>query len=374
MTSEFLPTAVLPQIAAEFDIPASQVGFLVTLFALTVVVASAPLTIVTRRFSRKWLLVAMLGLYVASTLMAAIAPVYEVLAVARVIAGLTHALFWAVAMPYVALLVPASSLTRAVSVVTAGITLAFILGVPGAAAIGIAVGWRMSFAILTAAFLVLLVLAVWLLPNAEYRVVAEPGAVIPPLRRDRTVGALAIVSVSAVLLAGGHSILFTYIAPWAIQVGGVGEEALSAVLLAYGLAGVIGLVIAGRFGDRRPRFVFNLMLAGMLVALVGLALLGHSLALVLAGVILWNATFGGLLPMFNTRMIQSASARLRNLTGALTGTAFNAAIGLGALVGGLLLDGLGVGAVAWFAAGTVALALIWTLATDRVRLDLARET
>ena len=134
VTSEFLPTAVLPQIAAEFDIPASQVGFLVTLFALTVVVASAPLTIVTRRFSRKWLLVVMLALYVVSTLLAAVAPVYEVLAGARILAGLTHALFWAVAMPYVALLVPASQLTRAISVVTAGITLAFILGVPGGAA------------------------------------------------------------------------------------------------------------------------------------------------------------------------------------------------------------------------------------------------
>ena len=50
VSSEFLPTGLLPDIAAELNVSESQVGLLVTIFAGTVVLSTAPLTVLTRRF------------------------------------------------------------------------------------------------------------------------------------------------------------------------------------------------------------------------------------------------------------------------------------------------------------------------------------
>src|SRR6476660_4927067 len=100
VTSEFLPTGLLPDMARDLDVSQSQVGLLVTIFAATVVIFTAPLAALTHRYSRKWLLIAVLGVFALANVLAAIAPSYELLVGARVLGGLAHGLFWAIAGAY----------------------------------------------------------------------------------------------------------------------------------------------------------------------------------------------------------------------------------------------------------------------------------
>jgi predicted MFS family arabinose efflux permease len=368
VSSEFLPTGVLPQIAAELRVSESQVGLLVTVFAVAVVATAAPLAILTRRFSRKWLLVVLLGIFALSNVLAALAPGYEFLAGARVLGGLAHGLFWAVAGPYTALLVPRKQLARAVAITTSGGSLAFVIGVPAGAAIGQLVGWRLSFVVMAVATVVFLALVVVLLPPVQHRVPLATGEIALPVRRDRSFVAFGIIAVSILLTAGAHNLLYTYIAPWSIGVGGVDEHLVSVVLLFFGAAGAVGLALGGTFGDRAPRLTVNLMTAGIVVALAVLALFGHGLIGVIVGMVLWSAAFGGLPALFQTRALHGSSARMRDLSGAVVTTAFNLAIGGGAFVGGLVLDGVGLESLPWFAMGGVLCGLVWTLATDRARI------
>lgn len=375
VSSEFLPTGLLPDIAADLRVSESRVGLLVTVFAITVVVSAAPLTLVTRRFSRKWLLVTMLAIFALSNVLASVAPTYEMLAAARILGGLAHGLFWAVANPYVALLVAPTQLARAVSVTTGGGSFAFILGVPFTAAIGHAVGWRWAFATMALLVVAFAVLAVIFLPAVEHRV-AKPPKVQTVMTatgsirdvRDRSMIAVGIVGVTVLLVASGHNLFYTYIAPWAIGVGGVPDDYVSLVLLFYGIAGAAGLLVVGIFGDRYPRLTLNLMVVGLIVFIVATALLGRGLVATIVLMMLWSASFGGLPALFQTRALHGASARIRDLTGAIVTTAFNSAIGLGALFGGLVLDGLGLAVVPWVAAAVVAAGLVWVLATDRARI------
>ncbi|MET0806383.1 MAG: MFS transporter, partial [Lacisediminihabitans sp.] len=140
VTSEFLPTGLLPDIAAGLTVSASQVGFLVTVFAGTVVLSTTPLAALTRNFSRKSLVVVVLLIIAASGVLAAVAPTYAVLVVARVIGGLAHGLFWAVVGAYAAHLVPKHQIGRAVAITSGGGTAAFVLGVPLGTALGHALG------------------------------------------------------------------------------------------------------------------------------------------------------------------------------------------------------------------------------------------
>src|SRR5690606_26753016 len=145
--------------------------------------------------------------------------------------------------------------------------------------------------------------------------------------------------VTVLLIATGHNLFYTYIAPWTIGVAGVPADLVSLLLLFYGLAGAVGLVIVGAFADRYPRLTLNLMVGGLIVFIVAIALFARGVgpAIVLAA--LWGVTFGGLPALFQTRALHGASARIRDLTGAITTTAFNSAIGLGALLGCVVFDG-----------------------------------
>lgn len=373
VSSEFLPTGLLPDIAAGLDVSESRVGLLVTVFAFTVVLSAAPLTVLTRRFSRKWLLVMLLGIFAISNVLAAFAPNYETLAVARVLGGLAHGLFWAIASPYVSILVAPTQLARAVSVTTGGGAFAFILGVPFTAAIGHAVGWRWAFATMAGLIVAFAVLTVVFLPALDHRVpkrlvmTTDTGSIIA-VKRDRSIIAVGIVGVTVLLIATGHNLIYTYIAPWVISVAGVPGDSVSLLLLFYGIAGALGLLVAGVFGDRYPRLTLNLMVVALVASLIVTALFARGLVPAILVTMLWSASFGGLPALFQTRALHAAWARIRDLTGAIVTTAFNSAIGLGALLGGVALDQLGIASIPYVAAAVVAAGAGWVFATDRARI------
>lgn len=368
VSSEFLPTGLLPDIAADLRVSESRVGLLVSVFAFTVVLSATPLTFLTRRFDRKWLLVTLLGVFALSNVFAALAPNYELLAAARILGGLAHGLFWAVVNPYTAFLVPRHQLARAISVTTAGGTFAFIGGVPFTAALGHALGWRLAFAAMAVLVVAFAVLTMILLPTVSHRVQLKTGEIAVPLLRDRTVVALAIVAMTVLLVATGHNLFYTYIAPWSIDVGRVPADLVSVELLFLGGAGAIGLVLAGMFGDRWPRLTVNLMVATLIASIVLMARFADGIVPVILLGMLWSAAFGGLPALFSARSLDGTSPRVREYAGAIVTTAFNSAIGLGALFGGLVLDHAGIAAVPWWAAGIVAVGFAWVLATDRARI------
>jgi len=367
VTSEFLPTGLLPDMAAELGVSESQIGLLITVFAGTVVISTAPLTVLTRRYSRKWLMVLLLGAFALTNVLCAIAPTYEVLLVARVLGGLAHGLFWAVTGPYASLLVPRHQLARAISVTNAGGTLAFVLGVPLGTALGHALGWRLAFGVMAGVVVVFVLLVVLFLPPVSHRVSLATGELAIPVHRDRSIAAVAIVCVTVILLITGHNIFYTYIAPWAIDIGHLPSDGVSGALFAYGAAGAIGLVLSGIFGDRFPRGAVIVAVAGGMASIAALGWLGTSPAAVIAGLVAWSIFFGGIPALMHARVLHSASDRIRDLAAASLTTAFNLAIGAGALLGGLLLDGFGLALLPWVAAALYAAALVFIVATDRRR-------
>jgi predicted MFS family arabinose efflux permease len=372
VSSEFLPTGLLPEMAAELGVSESQIGLLVTVFAGTVVLSTAPLTVLTRNYSRKWLMVLLLGIFALTNVLCAIAPTYWFLVGARIVGGLAHGLFWAVTGPYAALLVPRHQLARAISVTNAGGTMAFILGVPLGTFLGHALGWRLAFGSMAAVVVVFMVFVILYLPPVSHLVPLATGEIAVPARKDRSLPAVLIVCMTVVLVILGHNVFYTYIAPWAIQVGGVDEAGVSGLLFAYGAAGAIGLALGGAFGDRYPRASVNLALVGVVLSVLALGFFGTSVVPIVVGMVIWSIFFGGFPALMHSRVLHSASERIRDLAAAWLTTAFNAAIGGGALLGGVLLDTLGIEVLPWIGAAIIAVGLAFVLSTDRVRMSLHR--
>jgi predicted MFS family arabinose efflux permease len=364
VTSEFLPTGLLPDMASELHVSESRIGLLITIFAATVVVSTTPLAALTRRFSRKSLVVVVLLVIAAGALVAAVAPNYAVLVVARVIGGLAHGLFWAVVGAYSAHLVPRHQIGRAVAITSGGATAAFVLGVPLGTALGHALGWRLAFAAIGGIILVLAVLVLRLLPAVEHRVTLSTGEIALPLGRDRSLPGVVVICLLIVVIMTGQNLYYTYIAPWLIHTAGFDKSAIALLLFLYGGAGAIGLALAGIVADRFARRGFVAATAIVLVAVLVLATMSGSAPVVIAAIVLWGVAFGGLPAMLQTRMLHAASARIRDLAAALFTTSFNLAIGGGALVGGILLDRFGLASLPFVDLAFLVAGITLSIVTD----------
>jgi predicted MFS family arabinose efflux permease len=374
VTSEFLPTGLLPEIAQQLDVSESQVGLLITVFAGTVVLTAAPLSILTRHYSRKSLVIVVLIVFVLGNVLAALAPSYPVLVVARVIGGLAHGLFWSVVGAYSAHLVPKHQLARAVSITGGGGTAAFVLGVPLGTALGHSLGWRLAFGILAGAVVVLTIVTARLLPPVSHGETLGTGEIPLPMRKDSTVPGVIIVGVIVVLVALGHNLFYTYIAPFLIGPVGFDPGSVAGVLFLYGGAGAVGLVLAGTLGDRFPRGAMIGAIVFVLFAVTLLAGFANMQWVTLVAVGIWGASFGALPSLLQARMLHTASLRVRDVAAAYFTTSFNFAIGLGALLGGLLLDRVGVGFLPWVDIAITAVGLVlvvlgnaWLARRDAVR-------
>lgn len=342
VTSEFLPTGLLPEMAEELDVSLSTAGLLITVFAGTVVLATTPLAALTRKYSRKGLVFVVLLVLALANVLAAIAPTYEILVGARILGGLAHGLFWAVVAAYSAHLVPKHQLGKAVAITAGGGSAAFVLGVPVGTALGHALGWRVAFGII-AVVVVLLALAVLkFLPPVNHHVPVRTGEIRVPMHKDRSMRGVLLLCVVILVLLTGQNTYYTYIAPWLVDAAGFPETSVAFLLFLFGGAGAIGLVLAGFAADRFPKRGFALAVVAVMASVLVLAAWSANSVVVVVAIVVWGVAFGGIPAMLQTRMLHTASFRTRDFAAALQTTAFNIGIGGGALLGGLLLDRSGI--------------------------------
>lgn len=352
VTTETLPVGLLPAISTDLRVSEATVGLLVTLYAALVAVLAVPLTIATARVPRKALVLASTACFVGSNVLAALAPTLVVLAVARAIGGISHAVFFSVCIGYGARLVPPAVMGRALGLVAAGASAAFVLGVPLGTAFGLAVGWRGAFAALAVLTAVTLVLIGWRLPRRD----AEEARAPDTRGRRRTL--LAAVTVNGLAYTGQFT-LYTYVTVLLLQ-SGAAPAAVGPILLVFGFLGLVGLWIAGSRLDlsfRRTALTMLLVVAAVMLA-AGAAFPLLVAVLVLGG--LWSTAFGPATTVFQTAAVRT-EAISADLAGAWVNATSNIGIGAGAAIGGVVLEGAGIRAVAWTAAAAVALAAVVVL-------------
>jgi DHA1 family inner membrane transport protein len=365
VTIEFLPTGLLPEIAAELGVSQSQVGLLITIFAGTVVLSTAPLANLTRQVPRKPLVLIVLLVFVLSSVMSALAPNYAVLVVARVFGGLAHGLFWAVVGAYSGHLVHKTHLARAVALTSGGGTTAFVLGVPLGTAIGHALGWRAAFLIMAGVILILAAVAAWLLPAVNHLAPLMTGEIPLPMRKDPSIPGIILICVVVVVIITAHNVLYTYVAPFLLGPVGIPSQWVALVLFLYGSAAFVGLVLSGIFAQRYPRGAISVALGSIVVSVVVIGLFPSVIWVVFPALVVWSIGFGAVPAMIQTRLLHTVSARLRDFASAYMTTSFNIGIGAGALLGALLLAFVSVDVLPFVNAALTLVALVGLTGGDR---------
>ncbi|WP_306232170.1 MFS transporter [Agrococcus beijingensis] len=358
---EMLPMGLVLPMSRELGVSESAVGLLVSVFAFTVVLSSTPLIRLTRRLPRHQLVIGVLLVFAVATLAGAFAPTYEWVVVSRIVGGLAHGIFWTVVGAYAAYLVPKEQIGRAVAITSAGGSLAFVLGLPLSTLLGQAVGWRAAFAVLGVACLVA-AFAVWrVLPAVDHLAdvaTTETGSIaIPVADPDKSVRGVVIAVVSTTLAMTGQYAFYTFISPYLVQHAQLPEAWLSPALLAYGVMGALAIVVIAVWLGRRALAGVVICMVLMLATMVALAL-STVLPITFAAVLVWGFAMGALPPLLQTRVLHAAEDRFLQPAMAWYTTGFNTGIGAGALVGALVFDSFGPGALPWVLFTGVAVSLV----------------
>lgn len=351
--TEAMPAGLLPQMSEGLNVSQALVGQLVTLYALGSLLAAIPLTLLTQGWRRRPLLLIAIGGFALVNSVTALSTHYGLTLVARFFAGVFAGLLWALLAGYASRMVAPRLQGRAIAVAMLGAPLALSLGVPAGTFLGTAVGWRLSFAIMTGLTLLLLVWARWQLPDfagqaAQKRLGLRQVFNLPGIRP------VLWVTFTYVL---AHNILYTYIAPLLVPAGLVAD--IDRILLVFGLAALLSIWLTGVLIDqhlRRLLIISCVMFAG---AALALGVWMTSTGAVYASVALWGLAFGGLPALLQTALAKSAGDSADAAQSMLV-TVWNLGIAGGGLAGGLLLQTSGVGVFPWAVGGLVLLALAAT--------------
>lgn len=337
IVTEALPAGLLPQIAAGMQIPPTWAGQMITVYALGSLLAAIPLTAATQGLRRRPLLLAAIAGFAVANTITAVSASYPLSLVARLLAGVSAGLLWALLAGYAARLVPAHQQGRAIAVAMAGAPVALSLGVPLGTWLGNLLGWRLCFGLISVLTLLLMAWVRLRVPDfagtpAGKRFALRDVVKMPGVRP-------VLVVVLAFVLA--HNILYTYIAPF-LQLAHL-QARTDSVLLVFGLASVAGIWGVGVLIDQhlRPLTLASTALFAGAALLLGLA--GSQPLAVYVAVAIWGLGFGGAATLFQTALAKTAGAAT-DVAQSMLVTAWNAAIAGGGIVGGLLLDGYGAGA------------------------------
>jgi len=350
VTSETLPIGLLSLISRGTHTSLSAVGLLVTCYGLVVIVASIPLTQLTRRVPRRHLMSGLLAVFALATLGSALASGYGLLFASRIVTALSQALFWSIVVSSAAGLFPQRVRVRAVGLVFAGSSLASLLGVPVGTWLGQHFGWRVSFGALSFLGLLTMLAVAWLLPTIKPGEGEASRGTAPDARRYWLT--LAVVSLAVT----GSFVSFTYVAPFLTQVSRFSLGTLSLILLVRGFAGLAGVFIGGRLADYHPWIAIGIPVAVQALALCALYMAGAQPVVAVITVSLAGLSFSAMCTALTGRVLQVAPGSVDMATVG-TSIAVNVGITAGAFIGGILLPGFGVRSTA-LAGGLLSIAAL----------------
>jgi predicted MFS family arabinose efflux permease len=351
VTTEMLPVGLLPQIGDAFGRSESTTGLLISLYAVMVMVLAVPMTLATRRVPGKRLLLITMASYCVANLVCTLAPSFGLFAAARGLGGVTHAVFFSVCIGYASRLVPAARAGRALALVSAGPSAAFILGSPLSTALGDALGWRAAFGVLVLLTLLTFALLVTMLPAATARAAhSADGAA----RRGRRRDAVTVIVAKALTYLGQFT-LYTYVTVILLR-SGTPPAAVAPLLCLFGVFGLVGLWRAAPLFDRDPRRAALIILTAVSLGVLALGAGIPSLVLVIVSGIVWNTAFGPVASLMQSATIRT-NAISPELSGAWINMTSNFGIAGGALLGGIVLDSLDVRALAWVGVAPIVVAL-----------------
>lgn len=339
-TDAFLVSGVLPEVGDDLGVSVGTAGLLITVFAAVYAAAGPLLAVGTGSLDRRRVLMYSLVGFVLANLLAAVAPNYPVMMVARVLAALSAAMYMPSASSSAATIVAPAERGRALTAILGGLTLASALGVPLGTVIANFVNWRAAFVFVAALSLVALIGLARALPAVPSAGVASLAA----RARAAVLPGVPSILLGSLMTYAAMFGLYAYLAWFVDRTAGIDGGALTWVYLVYGVCGVVSNFAAGWLIDHFPPQRIAVLSTTLLVPVMGLlAVLAHyggdnttTVVCLFALTVLWSLIGWTVNPAQQKRLVNAGGEHTQVVL-SLSGSAVYAGQALGSLAGGLVL-------------------------------------
>ena len=350
--TEFVVMGLLPNIAQDL-LPSlyasdregaiAQTGWLITAYALGVVVGAPTIAGAVAKYPRHRV---MLGLAAALTVFNALTfllPTFELVAASRFLAGLPHGAYFGIGALVAADVLGPGKRAKGVAFVLTGLTIANVVGVPLGTYLGQQVGWRSAFIIVATIFALAAVCIAFFVPAHE----GDADRTFRAELRVFRIGQVWLTLGVGAIGFGGFFAVYSYVAPMVTEVAGSPQWAVPLVLVIMGIGMTIGNLVGGVVADldlKRTLLGGFLALAAVQSALALSAQTIWALAVFVFATGLISACLS---PAIQTRLMDVAEDN-QSIAAALNHSALNMGNSLGAFLGGTVIAiGWGFVAPAW---------------------------
>ncbi len=357
VTTEFLPVGLLPRIAADLGVLPGTAGLMVTVPGVIAAISAPGLMLVAGRMDRRRVFLLLTGLLLASNLISAFAPNFLVMLLGRALLGAALGGFWTLATAASGRLVRPKDSARAMATILTGVTCATVIGVPLGTFIASFASWRASFMATGVLVAIALVAQFVFVPSLPSSAALRLRDLVTLLRRPHPRRSMLMVA----LVFGAHFSSYTYITPFLLRNANLSMSTITWLLLGFGMIGFISNFTVSSTVTRNLKVSVGAMVSLLMFALVLMPLVQHSEMGVAALVLAWGISFGAL-PLCFSVWIQRATPDAPEAGSALFVGIIQVAIALGSLVGGLVVDHVGISADFLFGSG-LALAGLAALAS-----------
>ena len=321
----------------------AQAGWLITAYALGVVVGAPTIAALSARFPRKKLLLWLLAAFTVATVLSAVLPTFGLVLVARFVAGLPHGAYFGIATLVAASLMGEGKRGRGVALVLSGLTIANVVGVPLITLLGQNAGWRVAYLVVASIFALTFVAVALAVPF-------QPGDRTATLKRELT--AFARPQVWLALLTGavgfgGFFAVYSYVGPVITKVTLQDDAFIPIALVVIGLGMTVGNLAGGRAADHNVMGTIFVCFALFVLSLAGFALFAQTTAGLLISLFLVGGAASALSPAVQSRLMDVAGDS-QTLAAAANHAALNIGNSLGAYLGGVTIAaGLGYLSPTW---------------------------
>lgn len=369
--TEFVVMGLLPEIAADLlpslwaknrEDALSQAGWLISLYALGVVVGAPTIAGFVARFPRHRVMVVLAVALTVFNALTVILPTFELVGASRFLAGLPHGAYFGIGALVAADVMGPGKRAKGVAFILTGLTIANVVGVPIGTLLGQLWGWRVAFALVAGVFALATLCIAIFVPEHP----GDPGRTMRDELRVFHIGQVWFALGIGAIGFGGFFAVYSYIAPVVTEVAGSPDWVVPIVLVLMGVGMTVGNLIGGHLADLSIKRTLLYGLAVLAGVLALLALLSSWIVTLAIMVFIVGLVSAGLSPTIQTRLMDVAGDN-QSIASALNHSALNLGNSLGAFLGGAVIAfGWGFTAPAWTGAALAVVGVLIALTSYRV--------
>lgn len=344
LNTEIGVVGILPLLADYYHISVAKAGQLVSLFALMVAISGPVMPMLLSGINRKMIMLLSLGIFVVGNIVPLLISDFNVILGARMISAIFHPVYVSTALTLAASSGNEEESRKSISKIMLGVSAGMVLGTPLVSFIANSTTIQISLAFFAVINTIAFVATIFFVPSLPVQEKVTYGKQLRVLTRPITWLSIgAVISIMSALAATN-----SFLAEYMEKVTRLSGQGVTAMLLVFGLASILGNLLAGKLLSQHSLAMKTAIIFPM--GMIVFYLVWFFTGAFLVPMIVIMFMFGMLFSIgnnINQYWMSSAAPEAPDFANGLYLSGANWGVSIGTAIGGLLITGQGIESIIW---------------------------